>query len=103
MRLIAIWASFIILMTISKKLDQLHYILFSSSILYFTYICNRISPFELTLHKALLCLFVPSLIFWYIAFVYNDFLSLAPINYEYFVLIFFSYFYTLFYLLMKSV
>jgi len=82
MNLVIIWACFIFLMTVSEKLDQSYYLLFSSLMLYFTYLYNKIQPIRMSLRTGILLIIIPNIIFWYIAFVYNDFLCLTPINHE---------------------
>ena len=98
MNLVIIWICFIFLMTMSEELDQYHYLLFSSSMLYFTYLYNRIQPIRMSLRIGIIFLAIPSIIFWYIAFVYNDFLCLTPISYECLVSLVFIYSYLMTYI-----
>lgn len=92
------WIGFILLMSFSEELDQAHFLLFSGSMLYFTYLHNRVNPKALS-PKIVFALFnIPSILLWYIAFVYNDFLCIHPIPYEMFVALFFIYVYTILYI-----
>lgn len=95
MVLAVIWTSFILLMIFSKELDQFHYLLFGGLMFYFTYVCNKFNPYKLTARKMILLTVSPNLIFWYIGFVYNDFLCLTPISYELFIFLLFTYTYLL--------
>ena len=88
-------------MSCSEELDQLHYFLFSISMFYFTYLYNRIKPIHVSARIILLLFNIPTLILWYIAFVYNDFLCITPINYETFMSLFFAYTYFTLYFLME--
>ena len=96
--LITIWLSFVLIMGLSDELDQYHYLLFSSFMLYFTYLYNQVLPINLSIKFTVTLLIIPSGILWYLAFVYNDFLSLNPLSYEAFVIMFFVYTYLLLYL-----
>ena len=102
MSLILVWISFIILMSFSEELDQSHYLLFSGSMLYFTYLYNKIIPIYMSIKITLLLVNISSLILWYIAFVYNDFLSIKPISYELFMSLFFIYIYLMIYIFFES-
>jgi hypothetical protein len=101
MVLVVIWAGFILLMVFSEELDQPHYLLFSGSMFYFTYVYNKITPFKMTARKIILFLTIPNLIFWYIGFVFNDFLCLTPISYELFITLLFTYTYLLLYIFVE--
>jgi hypothetical protein len=98
MMLAVIWTSFILLMIFSEELDQPHYLLFSGLMFYLTYVYNKINPFKMTVRKTIILLTIPNLIFWYIGFVYNDFLCLTPISYELFIALLFTYTYLLLYI-----
>ena len=98
MVLIIMWISFSLLMIFSKDLDKSHYILFSGSMFYFTYLSNKINLHRPTFRQLKFFLIIPNFIFWYIAFVYNDFLSLTPISNKFFVILFFIYTYVFIYL-----
>jgi len=102
MSLILTWISFVVLMSFSEELDQSHYLLFSSSMLYFTYLYNKVIPTYMSVKITLLLVNISSLILWYIAFVYNDFLSLKPLSYELFVSLFFTYIYLMIYVFFES-
>ena len=98
MYLIIIWTCFILLMTVSEKLDQFYYLLFSSLMFYFTYLYNKIQPIRMSLRIGVIFLIIPSVIFWYVAFVYNDFLCLTPINHDVLVSLLFVYIYIMTYI-----
>ena len=102
MSLVLAWISFIILMSFSEELDQSHYLLFSSSMFYFTYLYNKIRPSYMSIKITLILINISSLILWYIAFVYNDFLSIKPMSYELFVSLFFIYVYLMVYIFFES-
>lgn len=99
MNLISIWIGFILLMSFSEELDTAHYVLFSISMFYFIYLYNQVNPTVLSKKTTLLLFNIPTIILWYVAFVYNDFLCLNPISYETFMGLFFLYFYGTFYFL----
>lgn len=98
MNLVIIWVCFVLLMTMSEQLDQYHYFLFSSSMLYFTYVYNKIRPIKMSLRLSVVFLIIPSIIFWYIIFVYNDFLCLTPIKHEILICLLFFYVYIMAYI-----
>lgn len=102
MILILFWGGFILLTISFEELDQFHYILFLVAMLYFTYLYNKVSPFEIATRKAILLLIIPNIIFWYISFVYNDFLSLTPISFELFLTILFIYTYIILYIFIET-
>ena len=89
-------------MSFSEELDQTHFLLFSCSMFYLLYLCNRIRPTDLPLKSALLLFNFPTIILWYVAFVYNDFLCINPISYEVFMSLFFIYFYVILYVFVKA-
>jgi hypothetical protein len=93
MNLTLIWIGFIISMSFPEELDLFHYLLFSSAMFYVTYVYNQINPTVLSIRIGLLFLNIPTIVLWYIAFVYNDFLSIDPISYESFVSLFLIYIY----------
>ena len=97
-----LWLCFVILMTLCGELDQLHYLLFSSSMFYLIYVTNKVRPFKLTLRGLLLLLSVPNFLFGYVAFVYNDFLALNPISYELFIALLFIYVYVITYAFLEN-
>jgi hypothetical protein len=88
--LILSWFSFIIFVNSFQELTQLQYLLYGSCMLGFTCLCNfiyfiKISP------KVIFSIFImPSIIFCYVVFVYNDFLSLTPMKCEMFISLFSS-------------
>lgn len=98
MNLILFWIGFIIVMSFSEELDQAHFLLFSGSMFYFTYLQNRINPKVLSTKMILILFNIPTIILGYITFVYNDFLCINPISYEMFMSLFFVYAYVTLYL-----
>lgn len=97
MNLILIWTGFTILISVLDELDTKHFVLFCGAMLYFTYLYNQIKPTDISLKSVLLFFNISTLIFWYIVFVYNDFLSINPISHEIFMSWFFIYFYLMLY------
>ena len=61
-----------------------------------TYLYNLISLPKISIPMFVATFVAPSALFWYVVFVYNDFLSLSPINREIFVSLFFLYLYMTF-------
>lgn len=98
MFLLMIWICFICLMTFSKELDQFHYLLFSCFMLYSTNIFNQIYPTQMCFRTAVFLFVLPSIFFWYIAFVYNSFLSLTPLSHKSIISFIFLYAYLVIYL-----
>ena len=70
--------------------------------LYFIFLFNMLHPEHMSYRVVIIVFTIPSAIFWYIAFVYNDFLCLTPISYELFMVLFFSYAYSMIYLFFSS-
>ena len=102
MILLLAWTFFVILVGLTKKLDITYYIFFTVLMLYFTYIYDQICPLTVSLRTNLCLLFIPSVIFWYITFVYNNFLCLTPINYKVLRSMLFFHIYVLMYIFHKS-
>jgi|SRR6056300_904376 len=102
MFLVVLWSSFTILMAFCEELDQQHYLLFSSFMLYIIYLSNKVKPFRLTLRGLLISLSIPNFIFGYIIFVYNDFLAVNPISYEFLTAVSFTYIYILVYAFLEN-
>lgn len=97
------WFNFIIFISLFSELTQFQYFLYGSGMFLLTYLyncifCVKISPYFVFLSSAL-----PSLLFWYVAFVYNNFLSLTPIKYELFICLLLLYLYILFHIIYKKV
>jgi len=99
MNITVIWAGFIILSSILEELDKRHFVLFGGSMFYFMYLYNQVKPTSISSKAVLLLFNIPTLIFWYVIFVYNDFLSINPVSYEVFISWFFIYFYLMLYFL----
>lgn len=96
------WLGFISLTIFFEESDQFHYIFFLGVMFYFTYFYNKISPLKIATRKTIFFLILPSVIFWYISFVYNDFLCLTPVSFELFLTILFTYIYILFYVFIET-
>ena len=102
MILLLVWTLFIFSLSLAKELDQIHYFLFSVLMLYFIYLYDQVYPIKISLRTNVGLLFIPSVIFWYIAFVYNDFLSLTPMSHEILVSILFFHTYIMIYVFWES-
>ena len=96
-----IWFSFIILMGVSET-DDSHYFLFCISMLYVTYLYNQILYIKLTPKIFSVIFFIPSVILWWIIYVYNYLLSFNPISDYIMVYIILTYFYLLVYTYWES-
>jgi len=97
MILLLSWTFFIFSLSLAKELNQIHYFLFSILMLYFIYLYDQVSPIKISLRTNICLLLIPSIIFWYIAFVYNHFLCLAPVKHEILVSLLFTHLYVLIY------
>ena len=97
MSLIAIWSFFILLISYCEDFNIYQYLVSSCFMLRLTYSYNQVHHINIPLKLGLLLFNIPSLIFWYIAFVYNDFLAINPISCELFLLLFFIYAYLILY------
>ena len=97
MILLLVWPFFILLLSLAKELDQIHYFLSSVLMFYFTYLYDQVYIIKISLRTNVCLLLIPSIIFWYIAFVYNDFLCLTPISHEILVSILFFHAYIMMY------
>ena len=86
-----IWLSFIFLMSFSEGLNQNYFLLSSCSMFYLLYLYNKLNPFHLSSKTAFLLFNLPNSFFLYLAFVYNDFLSITPIPHKTFINIFLVY------------
>lgn len=100
--LILSWFSFIIFVSLFPELVQLQYFLYGSCMFWFTYLYNCIFCVKIPPYFVLLSSAIPTVLFWYVAFVYNDFLSLTPMKYEIFLSLLFFYFYILTYIVYKT-
>nr|AEP20679.1 ORF102 [Durinskia baltica diatom endosymbiont] len=99
MNITVIWTGFVILISILEELDKKHFVLFGGAMFYFMYLYNQVKPTSISSKSVLLLFNVPTLILWYIIFVYNDFLSINPVSHEVFMSWFFIYFYLMLYFL----
>jgi hypothetical protein len=93
MRLIFLWISFIYALSCSEYLTHYQYFVSSIFMFYFIYLLNNLYEKHVSSRIFIVFLTIPSAIFWYIAFVYNDFLCLTPLSYELFMVLFFNYIY----------
>ena len=97
MILLLIWVVFVFSLSLAKELDQLHYFLFSSLMFYLSYLYHQTHPAKVPLLMNVCLLVIPSIIFWYIAFVYNNFLCLTPLSQEVLVSMVFFHIYVMVY------
>jgi len=102
MNIIVIWVSFILLISFVEEFNYYYYLLFSIFMFIFTYTFNKFKPTIIPIRTALLLFNIPITILWYIAFVYNDFLSITPVTYETFMSLFFIYTYLTLYLFIET-
>ena len=86
----------------SEEFNQYQYFLVSNIMFCLTYLYNQFSYVNISLRVILLLVNIPSLILWYVAFVYNDFLAINPIPYEILVTLFFIYTYLILYIILNS-
>jgi hypothetical protein len=101
MILIIIWVIFIVFISASQELSQLCYFVSSILLLGFTYAYNQTNFVDFSLKFVIGLLSLPSTLFWYVAFVYNNFLSLTPIDPKIFMNIAFVYLYIVLYIFCK--
>ena len=101
MNLVYFWISFIFLMGISET-DANHYFLFCFAMYYLTYIYNRIYPTNITPKTFSMFIFFPSIIVWWILYVYNYLLSITPLDEYIVVYTILIYFYLLIYIFWES-
>nr|BBC77499.1 hypothetical protein [Nitzschia sp. PL3-2] len=93
MILIFSWSSFIILISFLDELTQFNYLIASLIMFCLTYLFNYTKHIALSARTTIILLNIPGMIFWYIAFVYNDFLCITPLSDEVFMGLFFFYSY----------
>jgi|JI91814CRNA_FD_contig_91_558726_length_1829_multi_3_in_0_out_0_2 hypothetical protein len=89
------WFSFILFINLFQELTQLQYLLYSICMFCFTCFYNFIYFVKISPKIIFLVFSIPNIIFYYIVFVYNDFLSLTPMKYEGFVSLSICYFFIL--------
>ena len=99
MNLLLFWIGFITLISTFQDLNELYYLGFCNCMFCLTYLYNKLCPLPLSFKTTILLLILPSIIFWYIFFLYNDFLALLPIKYEVFMGLLLIYFYITLYFL----
>lgn len=102
MTLIIIWIIFILFISTSQEFSQLYYFLVSGLMLGFTYLYNQMNFINFSLKSVMGFLTIPSILFGYLAFVYNNFLSLTPIEHEASAHLAVLYFYVIFYIYCKD-
>lgn len=71
----------------SENMDGPHYWTFGLFMLYLTYVYNKIFPFKLTFYNIIVLTTPTSILLWWVAYKYNDFLSLDPIDDNVFLVI----------------
>lgn len=96
--LIIIWLVSVLFFGTLEKIDVFGYFLFSGAMLYVTLLSNLSTPTRLSLKYVLFFSNISFSLIWYVAFVYNDFLSLNPIPNETFLGIALIYTYFVLYL-----
>ncbi len=96
--LILIWIIFTIVISFKEPTDP-EYLVMCLIMFYITLIFNFIKPIKMSLKITTIFISIPSVILWYIAYGYNDFLSLNPISEELFFLLLFIYFYIIIYII----
>ena len=101
MSVVLFWSFVIVIVSAFKELTQLAYILVSLLIFCLIYLQHKSRPTKLLFRPSLLLFNIPVTLFWYLTFVYNDFLSLNPISYELLVGLYFLYLYIVCYLYCK--
>ena len=101
MKLIFLWSSFIIFVSNFEELTQLSYFLTSLFMLCLIYFQHKFRPTKILFRSGLLLCNIPLSLLWYLIFVYNDFLSLNPVSYEFLVSMYLVYIYILGYLYWK--
>lgn len=97
MSLIIVWSLFIFTVSHLDEFNQYHYLCSSCIMFCLTCLYNKINFTNISLRAFILFFNIPSLILWYIAFVYNDFLSINPISCELLMTLFFIYVYLIVY------
>lgn len=100
--LIFIWLISILFIGTLEKIDLFLYFLFSGTMLYLTLVFNLLNPTRLSFRHALFLSTISICLLWYIAFVYNDFLSLNPISNDAFFGMFLIYTYSVLYLSLEQ-
>ena len=98
MKLILFWSGFIISVSYFEELTQLSYLLASLFMLCLVYLQHKFGSTKILFRSGLLLFNIPLSLLWYLIFVYNDFLSLNPVPYEFLVSMYFIYIYILGYL-----
>lgn len=101
--LILCWSSFIIFASFFQELTQWQYFLYGSCMFCFTYLYNFVCFVRISPKVLFLVFIVPSIIFCYTVFVYNDFLSLTPMKYEIFISLLIFYLFVLIFTICKQV
>lgn len=89
------WFNFIIFAGLFRELTLLQYFFYGCCMLNLIFLHNVLFFIKLSTKTILLIFTVPNILFWYVGFVYNDFLSLTPVRYEMFMnlLLFYLYLY----------
>lgn len=95
--LLIFWSGFALAISCLDNFNQSHYLFASILMLCMIYSIHFFYNFQSSLSLIIFLLNIPISLLWYVAFVYNDFLALAPISYELFMSFFFLYSYTVLY------
>lgn len=98
MYLILMWSIFIIV-TCKFSFYNSNYFLVCCCMFFLIYFCNLIQPTKISLKTATIIVVLPSVLFWYVISVYNNFLCINPIKYEILILIICFYSYILLYII----
>lgn len=101
MSLFYIWIVFTFLMGVAET-DVNHYLLFCFSMFYITFIYNQIYSVKITPKYFAILILLPSLILWWILYVFNYLLSMDPLDEHLIISIIFLYFYILIYIFWES-
>jgi len=100
MSLITIWSLFIFLISYFEEFYQYQYLLSSGFMFCLTYFCNQIGFINVPLRVTILLFNIPTIILWYIAYVYNDFLAIHPMSSDLFMTLLLIYIYLTLYILL---
>ena len=96
--LILIWINFTIGISFREPTDP-EYLVMCLIMFYITLLINFLKPINMSFKVSTIFLTIPSIILWYIAYKYNNFLSLDPISEEFIFIIICTYFYAIIYII----
>ena len=89
-------------MSFSEELDVTLFLFLNNLIFYLIYVCNKKTGAVLQKKFIFLFFYIQTIILWYVAFVYNDFLCFNPISYKIFIYLFLIFFFIAFYHIIKT-